>query len=254
MVFLDLRKAFDSVKRSQVVEAIQKAGLSPYLSNAAANLLTCTTMVLNGNTIETTIGVPQGAVTSPTYFSLVINNLVRQLNQNGNLALAFADDIVLVCKGDKKLRLARATIDNWAANSGIAVNNNKSMLLVIRADRRTPAPYVKTEVGTKEDRKEIEGFQVTKAAKFLGLCIDDDGKFRAAVDDLKAREQKFKRQINMQWGSKLTPRLQWLAWRQLIFSRFQYAVHLLTPHSTKIFETLQGQWYRSIKKLLQIKQ
>ena len=77
VVLLDLKKAFDSVKRLHVVEAIEEAKLSPYLANAAANLLSNTSMTHNGVTIKTTIGVPQGAVTSPTFFSLVINSLVE---------------------------------------------------------------------------------------------------------------------------------------------------------------------------------
>ena len=85
------------------------------------------------------IGVPQGAVLSPTLFALYINDLLTKLNEEAE-CYAFADDLVIIAKGPRQLSKAADIIEEWSAGNGIGINKAKSGVMQIRKDRRTPPP------------------------------------------------------------------------------------------------------------------
>ena len=92
------------------------------------------------------IGVPQGAVLSPTLFALYINDLVSELNSNSK-CFAFADDLVIIAEGEFQLDLAIDKIERWSNTNGIEVNKTKSGIMQVRKDRRTPNPLINTRRG-----------------------------------------------------------------------------------------------------------
>ena len=105
------------------------ATLGDFLRNTVINY--------SNHRIDTNVGVPQGAVTSPTLFNIYIDSLVSELTRTTLRTLAFADDIVFVAKGEVELKKAIEVIEKWSSNSGIYLNRSKSAVLLIRADRRT---------------------------------------------------------------------------------------------------------------------
>ena len=74
------------------------------------------------------IGVPQGAVLSPTLFALYINDLVSDLNVN-TTCYAFADDLVIIAKGEYLLDEAIRKVERWSRENGIDINKEKSGIL-----------------------------------------------------------------------------------------------------------------------------
>ena len=135
--FLDLRRAFDSVDRNKLLHILAKRGHSSNLVATLGDFLQNTVINYSNHRIGTNVGVPQGAVTSPTLFNIYIDSLVSELSRTTLRTLAFADDIVFVAKGEVELNSAIAVVENWSSNSGIYLNRSKSAVLLIRADRRT---------------------------------------------------------------------------------------------------------------------
>ena len=71
--FLDLKKAFDSVDRVKLVRKLEERGIAPTLTRTLKDFLSDTVINYQNHRIETNIGVPQGAVTSPTLFNIYID-------------------------------------------------------------------------------------------------------------------------------------------------------------------------------------
>ena len=116
------------------------------------------------------LGVPQGAVLSPTLFALYINDMLTDLNR-GNTCYAFADDLVVICKGRSNLDRAMNIIENWSPLNGIAINKAKSGIMCIKADRRTPNPL----------SREYRDYPMVDQYKYLGVTIDNCLNFKAEL-------------------------------------------------------------------------
>ena len=78
-------------------------------------------------------------------------------------ALAFADDIVAVPIGERLLARTIEATEAWAKANGMEINKDKSGIIMIRADRRTP----------KHKEAQIKGYPVVTEYKYLGVMIDD---------------------------------------------------------------------------------
>ena len=126
------------------------------------SILQGTAAEIDGRRVNMDIGVPQGAVLSPTLFALYINDLLIRLNE-GTECYAFADDLVIVAKGQIPLQAAIDKIQAWSSANGIGINKAKSGVMQIRQDARTPGPII----------REIRGFPVVETYKYLGVLFDD---------------------------------------------------------------------------------
>ena len=93
---------------------------------------------------------------------MYINDLLIRLNE-GTECYAFADDLVIVAKGQIPLQAAMDKIQAWSSANGIGINKAKSGVMQIRQDARTPGPII----------REIRGFPVVETYKYLGVLFDD---------------------------------------------------------------------------------
>ena len=108
-------------------------------------------------------------------FALYINDLVAELNM-GSTCYAFADDLVIIAKGEMELDLAIDKIERWSTRNGIEVNKAKSGIIQVRKDRRTPNPLIQTR----------RGYPFVDEYKYLGVMIDNALNMKAEL-----RQKKF---------------------------------------------------------------
>lgn len=135
VIFLDLKKAFDTVNHTLLLDKLEKLGIrgnalklfKSYIINR-----TCCTKIKNKLSKRLTIkcGVSQGTCLAPLLFNIYINNITH-LELNGELIL-FADDAALLLEAKSSTELYNKAnadlleIGNWLMENKLTLNISKT--------------------------------------------------------------------------------------------------------------------------------
>lgn len=188
-IFVDFKKAFDSILHVLLWENLYKNGISSKLIRLIKNLYDKAKIKIErgdstSTPIDVTEGVLQGDSLSPFLFALFINDIEEFFRKNGLkgvningiyelLMLLFADDIVILADSpidcQRKLRILEA----YARYKGLAVNIAKTKILVFHRGRLpTMRPFT-------FNNEEIE---VVNKFCYLGITFSASGKFLEATN------------------------------------------------------------------------
>ena len=131
LVFLDLKKAFDTVNHSVLLDKLSKIGCDAfciawfrdYLSGRLQKTLANS---FHSATKPITCGVPQGSVLGPLLFIIYINDVVDVINHCS--FFLYADDLAIVVSGRDHNVLAHLLQDDlnniyeWCYSNVLTVN------------------------------------------------------------------------------------------------------------------------------------
>ena len=170
-VFFDLKKAFDRVCLPGLVLKLKAAGLQGKALAWCTSFLTGRRQhVRVGSAISSAehlhAGVPQGAILSPLFFSIYINDIVKSADAEFNL---FADDtsVYITAKSaatlQERLQGVLDKVTCWLRQWGISINPTKSALMVFTRKRDLPLLDIK-----------LDGNVLAQASthKHLGLVLN----------------------------------------------------------------------------------
>lgn len=186
-IFLDIRKAFDTVNHDILLRKLQCYGFRgitldffrSYLSNRQQKV------EISGVTSDVgaiSSGVPQGSVLGPLLFSLYVNDLPDTLNVFS--AVMYADDTVLLAahhSPDELFKAANSEMDNvnnWFRSNGLQLNSSKTKFMVFQSPRtnRIEDTYAISLDGKCLDR--------VSTIKYLGVLLDEEFTWKPHIDSL----------------------------------------------------------------------
>ncbi len=191
--FIDFFKCFDVINRDLLFFKLTEYGVDGKMYNTLKMMYTNTYSCVNINNkhtdwFKTENGCRQGDVLSPTAFSIIINDLLKELNTSNlgvkldaNLVLsvlAFADDIVLIAESAENLQKLIDIVHRWSAKWRFIVNPEKSQIVHFRN-----APKAQTDFVFKlyTDGPILEK---VNSYKYLGVYLDEYLTFKRATDIL----------------------------------------------------------------------
>jgi len=136
IVFIDYTHAFDSVFRDKIITCLNKYEIPSKLIKLIARTLRDTKARVKVNQnytdkFEITTGVKQGDLLSATLFSVVIDDILKQLELRRNISThlkqcsAYADDILITAQTEQIMIDTFKKLKNISLQFGLIVNGTK---------------------------------------------------------------------------------------------------------------------------------
>ena len=175
-IFLDLRKAFDTVNVNILMHKLELYGFRGNVNDLIKSYLSSRKQYVdvNGrvsNCNDVTIGLPQGSVLGPQLFKIFINDLTKI---NPGKSILSADDAVLYVTDScldsclSKLNLLIKNLSGWILENKLTVNVDKTKLMIFSPRQIHNLPVIYYNGIVIEWVKDIE---------YLGITIDENLSF-----------------------------------------------------------------------------
>ena len=196
-VFLDFKKAFDSVSHQVLLSKLTHFNLSPEAIKWFTSYLSNREQCVSINGIKSpyhtcSVGVPQGSIVGPILFSLFINDL-PDVCKDVHIQM-YADDAVILTHGKSYAEVSTVltsvltSVQDWLTDSCLLLNAKKTVCMAF-----SKRPVVMESSNVFLGGEELE---LVSEFKYLGVMLDSTLTFKKHVkkvtNTIKFNLQNFK--------------------------------------------------------------
>lgn len=200
VVYIDFKKAFDTLGHHQLLQAMEECGIAGPLNRWLRAYLTGRTLQtvvdgVRGTPALVECGVPTGSVFGPVGYVMHVNSMCNVVH-NCNIYM-YADDTCLLY-ADKDLTVIENKIQEdftniikWAHDNGIVININKTKCMHVRSPYSRQVNRPPRIIGHTYEclhsalhNCECECIEVVSEYRYLGLLIDYNFSWKSHVNKL----------------------------------------------------------------------
>ena len=247
IIYLDFKKAFDSVAHNKLLTKLQCYGIHGNVVGWLANFLSQRKRVNVGgilsNIAPVTSGVPQGSVLGPTLFSLYINDLPNIFKDTGVVCKLFADDVKLYCfptSSETQLQSALDKVAQWSHIWQLQLAPEKCQVFSIAGRRKRKTNHEYSING--------QTLQQVDRVKDLGIMMDPSLKFASHIDTITHKAAAVSWMIRASFSSRDQDVLK-LAFCTYVRPILEYCSPVWNPHHKYLIdrvEKIQKRFTKSI--------
>ena len=190
MLFLDLRKAFDTVNTEILLNKLKLSGLKSNVVKWFRSYLSGRSHVTRigkekSSPMPVTCGVPQGSILGPMLFTVYINDLPDTFNESSvslyadDTAILFSHPDPVVLEHVLNEELARAS--NWFNHNKLSLNVKKSKFMLFGTKSQVDRCV---NLKVKHGQKELER---VSTFKYLGVKLDPNLSFKDHVQYIRGK-------------------------------------------------------------------
>ena len=193
--FVDMEKAFDSIRRKDVWNILKRKGVEQQLIEGIKSLYENTVNYVRvrneaSKTFTSKIGLRQGCILSPLLFNLVLDDVVKKCKESMSkyrigywnmkiitiTELCYADDLIIIGETEKQLQNNIKVFNEELRKKNMKINIQKTKTMVI---------------GNSEEKHSIEldgkYLEQVKSYKYLGVVINRKGNLEEEINERVAK-------------------------------------------------------------------
>jgi hypothetical protein len=259
-VFMDIKKAFDTVDIRKLIDVLGKYGIRGKALLVLENFLVNRKQIVKINNKYSspktfTNGVVQGSILGPFLFLLFINH-ISKLSTKGSLFL-FADDCVLVNEHeideavDSKIKNDMIMIIRFLNNRGLILNTQKTNYMLFHSNYRKTDSLTKIQI----DDGKICGTDCTIErvynVKYLGLILDPHLKWDEHINYITRKAASVS---GVLWKMRrfLPKNIKKLMYQSLIESQITYLIPVWGRANDQSIKSLQVMQNRALRNVFNL--
>ena len=203
--FLDVEGAFDNTSYESITKALIKRKVHDksiaWINSMLRGRIITSSLGQSEVTVRAVKGCPQGGVLSPLLWSLVVDELLHILSNNGFKVIGYADDLVIIVTGkfdsslSERMNTGLSLVRDWCSMENLSVNPNKTVIVPFSRKHKLSLPPIRlggTVVG------------LSNQVKYLGITLDQKLLWTPHIDSIVLKGTKAlwacKSMHGKQWG------------------------------------------------------